>query len=81
MKGGNPEDAVNIFQRMKRDHCEATAETYTLMINLYGKVKSCMPNIYFYANFLAFKIIRHFMQLRKLKCIEHYSYLELNIKF
>lgn len=38
MKGSNPEKAIEIFQRMKRDCCQPNTETYTMMINLYGKV-------------------------------------------
>lgn len=38
LKGGNPQKAVEIFQRMKRDQCQPSTETYTMLINLYGKV-------------------------------------------
>lgn len=38
MKGQNTQKAIDIFQRMKRDNCQPSTETYTLMINLYGKV-------------------------------------------
>ncbi|CAA7021560.1 unnamed protein product [Microthlaspi erraticum] len=34
---GNNEEAINVFQRMKRERCKPTTETYNLMINLYGK--------------------------------------------
>ncbi|ESQ52123.1 hypothetical protein EUTSA_v10017758mg, partial [Eutrema salsugineum] len=34
---GNIEEAIDVFQRMKRDRCKPTTETYNLMINLYGK--------------------------------------------
>ncbi|AEC09069.1 Tetratricopeptide repeat (TPR)-like superfamily protein [Arabidopsis thaliana] len=34
---GNTEEAIDVFQRMKRDRCKPTTETYNLMINLYGK--------------------------------------------
>jgi pentatricopeptide repeat protein len=37
---GNTEEAIDVFQRMKRDRCKPTTETYNLMINLYGKVYS-----------------------------------------
>jgi pentatricopeptide repeat protein len=40
MKGGNPQKAEEIFQRMKRDCCEPSVDTYTMLINLYGKVSS-----------------------------------------
>jgi pentatricopeptide repeat protein len=40
MKGGNPQKAEAIFQRMKRDCCEPSVDTYTMLINLYGKVCS-----------------------------------------
>lgn len=42
LKGGNPQKAVEIFQRMKRDCCQPSTETYTLMINLYGKVSQIL---------------------------------------
>ena len=38
MKGGETEKAVEIFQRMKRDPCQPSTKTYTMLINLYGKV-------------------------------------------
>lgn len=38
LKGRQTHKAVEIFQRMKKDRCKPSAETYTLMINLYGKV-------------------------------------------
>lgn len=38
MKGGNPDKAEEIFQRMKREGCKPSTETYTMLINLYGKV-------------------------------------------
>ncbi|CAG7874551.1 unnamed protein product [Brassica rapa] len=34
---GNTEEAIDVFQRMKRERCKPTTETYNLMINLYGK--------------------------------------------
>lgn len=37
-KGRDPEKALAIFERMKRENCEPTAETYTMVINIYGKV-------------------------------------------
>lgn len=40
LKGTNSQKVVEIFERMKRDHCEPSTETYTMMINLYGKVIS-----------------------------------------
>lgn len=38
LKTRKSQQALAIFQRMKRENCEPTVETYTLMINLYGKV-------------------------------------------
>lgn len=38
VKGGEPQKAIEIFDRMKRESCQPSTETYTLMINLYGKV-------------------------------------------
>ena len=38
MKGGNSDKAEEIFKRMKKDACKPTTETYTMLINLYGKV-------------------------------------------
>lgn len=38
MKGRNSIKALEIFQRMKRDQCQPSTDTYTLLINLYGKV-------------------------------------------
>ncbi|KAG5523799.1 hypothetical protein RHGRI_003240 [Rhododendron griersonianum] len=40
LKGTNSQKVEEIFERMKRDHCEPSTETYTMMINLYGKVIS-----------------------------------------
>lgn len=37
-KGRDTEKAVEIFQRMKKDRCKPDTNTYTMMINLYGKV-------------------------------------------
>lgn len=38
LKRRDSQQALAIFQRMKRENCEPTAETYTMVINLYGKV-------------------------------------------
>lgn len=38
MKGGDTQKAVEIFERMKRDRCQPSTATYTMLINLYGKV-------------------------------------------
>lgn len=38
MKGGNFDKAEEIFKRMKRDGCKLSLESYTMLINLYGKV-------------------------------------------
>lgn len=38
MKGRNFDKAEEVFQRMKRDGCKLSTETYTMLINLYGKV-------------------------------------------
>lgn len=38
-KGGQTQKALQIFDKMKRDRCQPTADTYTMIINLYGKVK------------------------------------------
>jgi pentatricopeptide repeat protein len=40
MKAGNPQRAIEIFQRMKNDGCQPSTDTYTLLINLHGKVRS-----------------------------------------
>jgi pentatricopeptide repeat protein len=40
MKAGNPQRAIEIFQRMKSDGCQPSTDTYTLLINLHGKVSS-----------------------------------------
>lgn len=39
IKGGNIEWALEIFQRMKKDRCKPSTDTYTMIINLYGKVE------------------------------------------
>jgi pentatricopeptide repeat protein len=42
LKARCTEKAVEVYQRMKRDRCRTNTETYTLMINVYGKVRqSC----------------------------------------
>lgn len=38
VKGGNNVKAVEIFHRMKRDGCQPSTDTYTMLINVYGKV-------------------------------------------
>ncbi|KAI8559617.1 hypothetical protein RHMOL_Rhmol04G0187400 [Rhododendron molle] len=45
LKITNSQKVVEIFERMKRDHSEPSTETYTMMINLYGKVISA---VFFY---------------------------------
>ena len=40
MKAGNPQRAIEIFQRLKNDGCQPSTDTYTLLINLHGKVSS-----------------------------------------
>ncbi|MQM15764.1 hypothetical protein Taro_048715, partial [Colocasia esculenta] len=37
VKTGNIEKALNIFQRMKKNRCRPSTDTYTMLINLYGK--------------------------------------------
>nr|CAD1823200.1 unnamed protein product [Ananas comosus var. bracteatus] len=37
LKGRCTQEAIEIFQRMKKDRCTPSTETYTLMINIYGK--------------------------------------------
>lgn len=38
MKGRNSQKALVIFERMKRESCQPSTDTYTMLINLYGKV-------------------------------------------
>ncbi|KAL5731417.1 hypothetical protein ACHQM5_004146 [Ranunculus cassubicifolius] len=38
MKERNMEKAVEIFVRMKRERCQPSTETYTMLINIHGKV-------------------------------------------
>lgn len=38
IKTRDSQRALAVFQRMKRDNCEPNTETYTMVINLYGKV-------------------------------------------
>ncbi|KAI8531872.1 hypothetical protein RHMOL_Rhmol11G0169600 [Rhododendron molle] len=45
LKVTNSQKVVEIFERMKRDHSEPSTETYTMIINLYGKVISA---VFFY---------------------------------
>ncbi|KAI8558387.1 hypothetical protein RHMOL_Rhmol04G0088000 [Rhododendron molle] len=40
LKVTNSQKVVEIVERMKRDHSEPSTETYTMIINLYGKVIS-----------------------------------------
>jgi pentatricopeptide repeat protein len=42
MKGRNNVKALVIFHRMKRNQCQPNSDTYTLLINLYGKVSSIL---------------------------------------
>ena len=38
LKARCTEKAVEVYQRMKKERCRTNTETYTLMINVYGKV-------------------------------------------
>lgn len=46
LKGRNTVKAVEIFQRMKSDRCRPSTDTYTMMINLYGKVMFRCINLF-----------------------------------
>ncbi|GJW60651.1 pentatricopeptide repeat-containing protein [Tanacetum coccineum] len=37
VKGRNSQKAIEIYQRMKRNCCQPSTDTYTMLINLYGK--------------------------------------------
>lgn len=37
-KRRDSQKALSVFQRMKRENCELNADTYTMVINLFGKV-------------------------------------------
>lgn len=39
LKARCSEKAVEVYQRMKKERCRTNTETYTLMINVYGKVR------------------------------------------
>lgn len=38
IRGRNTSKAVEIFQRMKTEQCQPSTDTYTMLINMYGKV-------------------------------------------
>lgn len=38
LKARKPQKALEIFQRMKNSRCKPSTDTYTMIINLYGKV-------------------------------------------
>ncbi|XP_062183495.1 pentatricopeptide repeat-containing protein At2g35130-like [Phragmites australis] len=38
LKARCTEKAFEVYQRMKKERCRTNTETYTLMINVYGKV-------------------------------------------
>jgi pentatricopeptide repeat protein len=40
LKARCTEKAVEVYQRMKKERCRTNTETYTLMINVYGKVRT-----------------------------------------
>lgn len=42
IRGRNTSKAVEIFQRMKSEQCQPSTDTYTMLINLYGKVRLLM---------------------------------------
>ena len=42
LKGRNSQKALQVFEKLKRDHCEPSTKTYTMLINLYGKVISVL---------------------------------------
>ncbi|KAJ4825732.1 hypothetical protein Tsubulata_035305 [Turnera subulata] len=56
MKNGNSKRAIEIFNRMKRDSCQPSTETYTLLINLHGKASQ---------SYMAMKL---FNEMRSQKC-------------
>jgi pentatricopeptide repeat protein len=47
LKARCSEKAVEVYQRMKKERCRTNTETYTLMINVYGKVSQffCWINL------------------------------------
>lgn len=51
IKIGNAQKAIQIFQRMKRDCCQPSTDTYTMLINLYGKVSSFVIILISFAEF------------------------------
>lgn len=61
MKGGNPQKAEEIFQRMKKECCEPSVNSYTMLINLYGKVSSMVFTINLY-NLFSF-IFKKYIQI------------------
>ena len=64
MKGGNPNKVEEIFQRLKRDGCKPSTETYTMLINLYGKVRFIKDHFNFFSlKFYIFKKKKNFFYL------------------
>jgi pentatricopeptide repeat protein len=45
LKARCTEKAVEVYQRMKKERCRTNTETYTLMINVYGKVSHFAFNV------------------------------------
>jgi pentatricopeptide repeat protein len=66
MKGGNPQKAEEIFQRMKRDCCEPSVDTYTMLINLYGKVSSLHTSSTYIIFFFFIKCIQFQISVHKI---------------
>uniref|UniRef100_A0A7N0UEK2 Pentatricopeptide repeat-containing protein n=1 Tax=Kalanchoe fedtschenkoi TaxID=63787 RepID=A0A7N0UEK2_KALFE len=56
VKGGNPEKAIEIYHRMKRDRCQPTPETYTMLINIYGRARK------------SYMALKTFHEMKSLKC-------------
>lgn len=47
LKARCSEKAVEVYQRMKKERCRTNTETYTLMINVYGKVSHFFAGLIF----------------------------------
>lgn len=58
MKRKNFHKAEEVYQNMKKDRCQPSNETYTMIINLYGRVDCfiCIPNC-FWVKFVEFRLM------------------------
>lgn len=70
LKARCTEKVVEVYQRMKRERCRTNTETYTLMINVYGKVRQfcyeITSNFFWHFDIVACTHSQNLMQSKQL---------------